>query len=105
MPNWLKYNRAWILQLPGTSMPEGVVFANGKNLVGNPGDTNSLAIYTAAEVAFSTEVGKTYQVQAISALNANWSNVGTPIAGTGNSMSYVTPTRGNAQQFFRVIHN
>ncbi|HLH53321.1 MAG TPA: hypothetical protein VKY92_06865, partial [Verrucomicrobiae bacterium] len=89
-------------------MPGGVVLANGKNLVNpvvSPGSTNTIAIYTAAEVAFNTEVGKTYQIQAISSLSETWSNVGSPIAGTGNPMSYVTPTRGNAQQFFRVIQS
>jgi hypothetical protein len=102
VPNWLKYNLGLDPTVPGTSMPDGVVFANGKNLV-NSGATNSLAIYTAAEIAFNTEAGKTYQVQAISSLTSTWSNVGTSIAGTGTSMSYVTPTRGNAQQFFRVL--
>ena len=102
VPNWLKYNLGLDPTVAGTSMPNGVVFANGKNLV-NSGDTNAIAIYTAAEVAFSTEVGKTYQVQAISSLADTWSNVGSPITGTGGSMSYVTPTRGSAQNFFRVI--
>jgi hypothetical protein len=105
VPNWLKYNLGLDPTVPGTSMPDGVVFANGKALVSNGSETNSLAIYTAAEVAFNTEVGKTYQIQAISALTATWSNVGSPIAGTGTPMSYVTPTRGNAQQFFRVVHS
>jgi hypothetical protein len=102
VPNWLKYNLGLDPTVAGTAMPDGVVFANGKNLV-NSGATNSLAIYTAAEVAFNTEVGKTYQVQAISSLSGKWSNVGAPIPGTGTSLSYVTPTRGNAQQFFRVL--
>ena len=102
LPNWLKYNLGLDPTIAGAAMPNGVVLANGKNLV-NSGDTNTIAIYTAAEVAFSTEVGKTYQVQAISSLTSTWSNVGSPIAGTGTSMSYVTPTRANAQQFFRVI--
>ena len=107
IPNWLKYSLGLDPTVPGTAMPGGVVLANGKNLVNpviNPGDTNSVAIYTAAEVAFNTEVGKTYQVQAISSLSETWSNVGSPIVGTGNPMSYVTPTRSNAQQFFRVVH-
>lgn len=108
IPNWLKYSLGLDPTVKGTAMPGGVVLANGKNLVNpvvSPGSTNTIAIYTAAEVAFNTEVGKTYQIQAISSLSETWSNVGSPIAGTGNPMSYVTPTRGNAQQFFRVIQS
>lgn len=107
VPNWLKYNLGLDPTVAGTSMPEGVVFANGKDLVNpiiDPSQTNAIAIYTAAEVAFNTEAGKTYQVQAISAVSQTWSNIGTPIVGTGSPMSYVTPTRLGAQQFFRVIH-
>jgi hypothetical protein len=104
VPNWLKYNLGLDPTVPGTSLPDGVVFANGKTLVNGGSETNSIAIYTAAEIAFNTEVGKTYQIQAISSLTSTWSNVGAPIQGTGTAMSYVTPTRGNAQQFFRVVH-
>lgn len=106
VPNWLKYNLGLDPTVPGTSVPGGVVWANGKDLV-NPilpaGATNTIAIYTAAEVAFNTEVGKSYQVQSISSLSDTWSNVGSPVQGTGNPISYVTPTRGGAQNFFRVI--
>jgi hypothetical protein len=107
IPNWLKFSLGLDPTVAGTTMPGGVVWANGKNLVNpvvNPGETNSLAIYTAAEDAFNTEIGKTYQIQAISSLSETWSNVGAPIQGTGNPISYVTPTRGGAQQFFRVVH-
>jgi hypothetical protein len=106
VPNWLKYNLGLDPTVPGTSVPGGVVWANGKNLV-NPvlpaGATNTIAIYTAAEVAFNTEVGKSYQIQSISSLSDTWSNVGSPVQGTGNPISYVTPTRSGAQNFFRVI--
>ena len=80
----------------------GVVWANGNSL-GNPyGATNTIQIYTAAEVAFNTVSGKTYQIQAASSISSGWQNIGYPIPGTGNSVSYVTPTRKNVQQFFRV---
>ena len=108
VPNWLKYSLGLDPTVAATAMPGGVVLANGKNLVNppvNPGDTNAIAIYTAAEVAFSTEAGKTYQLQSISSLSEGWQNVGSPIPGTGNPISYVTPTRGNVQQYFRVVHN
>jgi hypothetical protein len=78
------------------------VWANQTTQV-SPGNTNSIAIYTAAEVAFTTEAGKTYQLQGISSLGAGWQNVGLPITGTGSSMSFLTPTRNDPQQFFRVV--
>jgi hypothetical protein len=112
VPNWLKYALGLDPNVAGISITNGlsvgVVWADGKNLVNppvNPGQTNAIAIYTAAEVAFATEVGKTYQVQGISSLSGGWQNIGDPIPGTGNPMSYVTPTRQNAQMFFRVVHN
>ncbi len=71
----------------------------------NSGVTNSIAIYTAAEIAFNTTQGNTYQIQGISNLSGGWQNIGNPILGTGNSVSYLTPTRNNAQMFFRVITN
>lgn len=107
VPNWLKYCLGLDPTKPGISVPGGVVWASGKNLVNppiDPGDTNAVEIYTAAEVGFNTEVGKTYQIQAISSLSGSWQNVGGPIVGTGSPISYVTPTRSNAQMFFRVVH-
>jgi hypothetical protein len=91
--------------VPGVVIPGGVVWANGKDLVNPPVDpsqTNTITIYTAAEIAFNSELGKSYQIQAISTLGGGWQNIGTPIAGTGAPISYVTPTRQNAQMFFRV---
>jgi hypothetical protein len=108
VPNWLKYNLGLDPTVAGQSLPNGVVFANGKNLqnpVVDPGQTNSIAIFTAAEIAFNTELGKTYQVQSISAIGQEWTNVGSQIPGTGNPISYVTPTRGTVQNFFRVVHS
>jgi hypothetical protein len=82
----VKYNLGLDPLVAGASLPDGVVFANGKSLSTNGSQTNSIAIYTAAEIAFDTEVGKTYQIQAISSLTATWSNVGTPIPGTGTAV-------------------
>jgi hypothetical protein len=107
IPNWVKYALGLDPTVKGISIPGGVVWANGKSLVNppiNPGDTNTLAIFTAAEVAFNTEVGTTYQIQSIMPITGTWQNVGDPIPGTGTALSYVTPTRGNAQQFYRVVH-
>lgn len=102
IPNWLKYSLGLDPMVAGVVLPDGVVYANG-----GPTDNPSAGtrIYTAAEIVFDTEVGKTYQIQAISTLGGGWTNVGAPIPGTGNSMSYLTPTRKNMQQYFRVMPN
>jgi hypothetical protein len=107
IPNWLKWSLGLDPTVPGITIPGGVVWANGKSLVNPPIDpnaTNTIAIYTAAEIVFNTEVGKNYQIQAISQVGDGWQPLGnTPIAGTGGPVSYVTPTRSNAQQFYRVV--
>ena len=101
IPNWLKYALGLDPTIPGVSVPNGVVWAN---VTAIGGATNTVHIYTAAEVAFDTEVGKTYQIQSVSSLSGGWQNLGSPIAGTGTMISYVTPTRNNVQQYYRVIH-
>jgi hypothetical protein len=101
IPNWMKYALGLNPLLPGIAVTNGVVW----NDVTVLGDTNQVAIFTAAEVAFDTQVGVNYQIQAIGSLTGGWENIGNPIAGTGSSVSYLTPTRNNAQQFFRVVHN
>lgn len=101
IPNWMMY----ALGLSPTAtfqVTNGVVYFNGNNIVN--GATNTIAIYTAAEVAFDTQVGTTYQIQGINALTGTWQNISTNIPGTGGSISYLTPTRGNSQWFFRVVH-
>jgi len=102
VPNWLKYNLGLDPTKAGIVVPGGVVWANGSKLGGS---TNTVQIFTAAEVAFNTEVGKTYQIQSISSIMGSWQNLGTPITGTGGAMSYVTPVRRNVQQYFRVVTN
>jgi hypothetical protein len=102
IPNWLKYTLGLNPLVAGLSVPNGVVYADG-NVLG--GSTNTLQIYTAAEVSFDTQVGTTYQIQGVSALSGGWENIGTPLQGTGFSLSYLTPTRNNVQQFFRVVQN
>ena len=101
IPNWLKYALGLNPLIPGIVVPDGVVWANGSTI---GGATNTIHIYTAAEVAFDTDLGKMYQIQAVSSLGGGWQNVGAPIAGTGTTISYVTPTRSKAQQFYRVVH-
>ena len=100
IPNWLKYGLGLNPTIPGMVVPDGVVWANGSAIGGG---NNTIRIYTAAEIVFNTEVGKTYQIQAISTLGGGWVNIGAPVAGTGQSVSYVTPTRSKLQQFYRVV--
>jgi hypothetical protein len=100
VPNWLKYNLGLDPLVPGQTLTNGVVLGNVAAL----GETNTVHIFTAAEVVFDTEAGKTYQIQSISSLSQEWENVGAPIAGTGAAISYVTPTRPNVQQYYRVSH-
>ncbi len=102
MPNWMMYALGLAPTASFTVDGSGTVFFNGKNIVN--GATNTIAIYTAAEIAFDTQVGATYQIQGISSLSGTWSNVSTNIPGTGGTISYVVPTRDTAQMFFRVVH-
>jgi len=103
IPNWLKYSLGLNPLVAGLSVPNGVVYANDGS-VGGGG--NSLQIYTAADITFNTVAGTTYQIQEVSSLSQGWQNVGNPIVATNSaSLSYLTPTVGNPQQFFRVVHN
>jgi len=103
IPNWLKYSLGLNPMVAGLSVPNGVVYVNGG---ATGGSTNTIQIYTAADVTFNTVAGTTYQIQETSALSQGWQNVGNPIVATNTaSMSYLTPTVGTPQQFFRVAHN
>ncbi len=101
-PNWMMYALGLDPRSTPVAAGSGVVFFNGNNIVN--GAANTIAIYTAAEIAFNTQIGTSYQIQGISALTGSWQNISTNIPGTGGSISYVTPTRNNAQMFFRVVH-
>jgi hypothetical protein len=100
VPNWLKYGLGLNPTVPGLVVPDGVVWANGTSIGGG---TNTIHIYTAAEIAFDTELGRNYQIQAISSLGGGWRNIGAPIPGTGQAISYLTPMRTNAEQYYRVV--
>jgi len=103
IPNWLKYALGLNPMVAGMQVPGGVVYANGTALSG--GSTNTVQIYTAAEVSFLTAPGTTYQIQEANSFSGGWQTISTNIVGNGATYSYLTPTRKNAQQFFRVIHN
>jgi hypothetical protein len=63
----------------------------------------NLAIYTAAEVCWSSSPGQLYQLQWASALpSTNWAAIGLPIAGTGSNMCVLDSTRGQARRFYRI---
>jgi hypothetical protein len=102
VPNWLKYALGLNPMIPGMQVPGGVVWADGSQLGGS---TNTVQIYTSAEVAFNTQVGSNYYIQEVTSLSGGWQTIAGPIAGTGASVSYLTPTRNNVQQYFRVYHN
>ena len=99
VPNWLKYALNLDPKVPGIQVPDGIVYADGDTLGGG---TNTIHIYTAAEVSFDTQVGYDYQIQAISNLGGGWQNIGPLLEGTGLAKSYVTPTRLNVKQYYRV---
>jgi hypothetical protein len=100
LPNWMMYALG-LDPHSGSTAINGVIYVNGKSLISG---TNTIAIFTAAEVVFNTEVGTTYTIQGISALTGIWQNISTNIPGTGTSVSYLTPTRNNVQMFYRVVH-
>ncbi len=66
VPNWMMYALGLAPNAGFSVGNSGVVYFNGDNIVN--GATNTIAIYTAAEVAFDTQVGTSYQIQGISAL-------------------------------------
>ncbi len=101
VPNWMMYALG-LAPTAGFTVTNGVIYFDGDNIVN--GTTNTIAIYKAAEIAFNTQVGTTYQIQGITALTGSWQNLSTNIPGTGGSISYLTPTRDNVQMFFRVLH-
>jgi hypothetical protein len=101
IPNWLKFALGLNPLIPGLSVTNGIVLAD---VTAIGGATNTVHIYTAAEVAFDTVVGSTYQIQGINSLAGTWENIGTPIPGTGNTISYLTPTRNGTHQYYRVVH-
>jgi len=101
VPNWMMYALGLAPNAGFKVNGSGTIYFDGNNIVN--GATNTVAIYTAAEIAFNTQVGVSYQIQGISALTGSWLNISTNIPGTGGSISYVTPTRGNVQMFYRVV--
>lgn len=62
------------------------------------------AIYSAAEMLFFTEPGKTYKLQSVSDLGLQpWIDESDPIVGTGQMIQHFISTRGLEKKFYRVI--
>lgn len=101
VPNWMMYALGLAPTAGFTVDNSGRIYFDGNNIVN--GATNTIAIYRAAEIAFNTTPGVYYQIQGISDLSGGWTDISTNIPGTGGSISYLTPTRNNAQMFFRVM--
>jgi len=99
IPNWMMYALG-LDPRSGSTTVNGALYINNGNVING---TSNIVIYTAAEVVFNTELSKTYTVQGITAITGNWQNISTNIPGTGSSISYLTPTRGNQQMFYRVL--
>lgn len=59
-------------------------------------------VYTAAELEFASEVGKTYQLQSVSEITGSWQDVGLPIPGTGELISHLISARSATAQYYRV---
>ena len=102
IPNWMMYALGLAPNAAFSLTNSGVVYFNGNNVVN--GATNTIAIYTAAQISFNTVVGTTYQIQGISSLTQTWQNISTNIPGTGGTINYLTPTHNIPQMFFRVAH-
>ena len=102
-PNWvwasMNLNPLSGFQLSGNN--GAIYISNGT--VAN-GQTNFVVIFKAAEIAFNTQVGITYTIQAAGAMTGGWANISTNIPGTGYSVSYCVPTRFTNQMFYRVAH-
>jgi nitrate reductase cytochrome c-type subunit len=101
LPNWMMYALGLAPTAAFSVGNSGVVYLNG-NTVDN-GATNTIAIYTAAQISFNTTAGYNYQIQGITALTGGWQNISTNIPGTGGSVTYLTPTHDIPQMFFRVV--
>jgi hypothetical protein len=103
IPNWLKYALGLDPLVGGITLTNGVVWANAAGAVG--GSTNTVQIYTAADITWQTVPGTSYQIQAINFLGGGWQNIGNPIVATNSgTMSYLTPTHGTLQQYYRIAH-
>jgi hypothetical protein len=105
IPNWLKFTLGINPTVAGaTNSFGGITWANTSSIGGTNAD-NVIQIYTAAEITFDTEIGTTYQIQAMTSSSDGWQNIGDLIPGTGKPVSYLTSTRSGGQQFYQVVRS
>jgi hypothetical protein len=99
IPNWLKYALG---SIPPSRVvvPDGVVWANSTPSVA----TNTLHIYTAAEISFDTGGKMTYQLQAVvSSLGGGCGRTSVRRSQDRPIHQLCGPTRSR-RQFYRVAH-
>jgi hypothetical protein len=81
---------------------DGAEIRSGHNPL-DPDDVppRALSIFTAIELEFPTRAGLVYQLQT-SPDFTNWTNLGSPIVGDGNTWSNLYSTRGPEQKYLRL---
>ena len=101
VPNWLKYTLGLDPHVAGVVVPDGVVWANGKcHWRRAPTPSTS----TPPPKCRSTRKwARPTRSRRASSVSGGWQNIGNADHGTGTAVSYVTPTRQNVQQFYRVM--
>ena len=63
-----------------------------------------VSIFTAVEIGWNSETGKTYQVQYATAVDTNlWFALGAPVAGNGSTNYVFDSTRVQPKRFYRVL--
>ena len=68
-----------------------------------PPPLGSVAIFPAIEITWTSETGRQYQVQRTDSLaTPHWTDLGSPIQGTGEPISAFDATRSRQQRFYRV---
>ena len=103
-PNWLKYALGINPSVHQHRSAHGCRLGQ-RLLEHHPGKHQQSHLYIhRRRGGFRHPAGTTYQIQAISSLGGGWSNVGGAIVGDGNTMSYLTPTRNDSMQFYRVVN-
>ena len=65
------------------------------------GEEFTVDIYTAVELVWPSRLGSAYLVQ-VGDLDGPWTDVGDPIAGTGQTLRQLISTQGDQKKFYRV---
>jgi Legume lectin domain len=62
-----------------------------------------VSIRLAPQISWLSDTNAHYQVQAMSDLNTNWIDLGSPIQGNGTTNYFFDPFGGNSKKFYRVM--